>query len=376
MNRERPSLVRAGWVLFVILATMAALWVTRVVTVPLALALFVVVLAWPLQRWLEDKRVPRGLAYVLTLTGVLLVVAAFAGILYACVQNVANKAPEYEDRMTELQERARGWMHTAEAVTGNGEGSGNEKEGGNRTADDDASATGASSGSGEGDDSGVGDGNGAVSMESIAGVAGKALVWSYAFLGQVVLVVTFTVLGLIEVHRFTTKIGEHLRPEVAERVREVVREVGGTLQRYMLVRTIVSATTGVLVGLFTWAIGLDFPLVWAVSSFLLNYIPMLGSIVAVVPPALFALMAPEWWVFFATLGGLTAIQFTIGNFIDPRLEGRILALSPLVLFFSIVFWGWFWGIPGALMGIPLTATIVIVCRKFEGGRWLAGLLSK
>jgi len=103
-------------------------------------------------------------------------------------------------------------------------------------------------------------------------------------------------------------------------------------------RALLSAAcaTGVLVGLFTWAIGLDMPFVWGVTSFLLNYIPMLGSIVAVIPPTLVAFLHP----------------------------------------FSIIFWGWVWSIPGALMGIPLTAGLVIFCRKFEATEWFAQLLEK
>ncbi len=343
--------LRAAAVGVLIVTTLAALWATRVVTIPLALSLFIVVLAWPLQRRLERSGVPRGAGYAVTLLAVLLVVSIFGGILFLCAKNVAAKAPEYDERLVSLQHNVWSWLESKGVTMSAGE-----------------SATG-----GEGQSA---DGPGGITLQSLLDWVGPAFAWSYAFLGQVVLVVTFTVLGLVEAHRLSEKLGKHLRPKSAEMIRDVGDEVGSTLQRYMVVRTAVSAATGLLVGFYTWAIGLDFPLVWGVSSFLLNYIPMLGSIVAVFPPSVFALVHPEGWVFFATLAGLTVIQFTIGNFVDPRLEGRILSLSPFVLFFSIIFWGWLWGIPGALLGIPLTASLVIVCRKFEPTHGLAGLLTK
>jgi AI-2 transport protein TqsA len=348
INDSRFRALRVMLALLVILALVAALRATAAVTMPVGLALFVVVLAWPVQEWLERRRIPRWVAYCLTLFCIILVLAVFLGLLYASVRNVVSKAPEYEGRFAEAYQDMRAWAEARGlgAATDAVENAGNGEEG-------------------EG-----------ASPEMIAGAARSVITYGYGLLGMLTLTITFTVLGLVEVHRFREKLRSSVRPELAKKVREAGREVGTTLQRYMVVRTIVSATTGILVGLYTWAIGLDFPLVWGVMSFLLNYIPVLGSIVSVVPPTLFALLHPEWWVFFAALGGLTVIQFTIGNFIDPRLEGRILALSPFVLFLSIVFWGWVWSIPGALMGIPITATIVIFCRKFAATQPVAALLTK
>lgn len=342
MNGSRPGTIHVLLALLVVFSSIAALRATSTVTMPVALAFFVVILAWPLQQWLERKRVPRRLAYCGTLLGILVVSAAFVGLLYVCGQNVAAKAPEYEDRIAEIYRDVRSWLDDQKAAADRGD------------EDDEERA----------------------SPEMILQAMRAIAAWSYGFLGIFTLTVTFTVLGLIEVHRFREKVGSSVQPALAQKLKEAGREVGRTLQRYVLARTIVSGTTGVLVGLYTWAIGLDFPLVWGVSSFLLNYIPVLGSIVAVIPPSLIALLQPEWWLFVATLGGLTIIQFSIGNLADPRIEGRILSLSPFVLFLSIVFWGWVWGIPGALMGIPITAAIVTFCRKFESTRTFAELIMK
>ena len=340
MNDERLQTIRPLISILVLFAAVAALKATSAVTMPVALAIFIVILAWPLQRWLEQKYVPRTLAYCITLSAILFVFACFVGLLYLCVQSVAAKAPEYEEQFSAIYEKARVWIQDRGPETG--------------PANETESAT----------------------TGTILEALRAAVIWGYGLLGLFTLTITFLVLGLIEVYRFREKLHSSVQPKAATVFREAGREVSVTLQRYMLVRTVVSASTGLAVGLYTWGIGLDFPLVWGVSSFLLNYIPVLGSIVAVIPPSAFALLHPDAWVFFAALGGLTLIQFTIGNFIDPRLEGKILALSPFILFLSITFWGWVWSIPGALMGIPITATIVIFCRKYEPSRWLATLLTK
>ena len=147
------------------------------------------------------------------------------------------------------------------------------------------------------------------------------------------------------------------------------------IRRFMVTRTLTSGITGLLTGLYTWVIGLDFPLVWAVLAFVLNYVPVLGSVVAVIPPTLVAMIQPDsGWLAVLTLGGLFIIQFTVGNYVDPVLQGRFLALSPFLLFFSIVFWGWVWGIAGALLAVPLTLGLVTFCQGFESSRWVVELL--
>lgn len=144
----------------------------------------------------------------------------------------------------------------------------------------------------------------------------------------------------------------------------------------MLALSITSAISGVATAVFAAAVGLDLALMWGFTTFLLNYIPTLGPLVAVIPPSLFALFQ------FEGLGrpalvflGIGAIQFFIGNFVDPKIEGRVLSLSPFVVLFGIVLWGWIWGVFGAFLAVPLTAAIVIVCREFESTRWIAVMLS-
>ncbi len=393
MDVPTSRTVRIGWVVFLCVVVLILLRLVSAVFVPLALALFTIALAWPLQCRLEKWRFPRPLAYVFTLLSVLVVVGIFAGLIYACARNVAEKAPDYRERFSELHQEAKRWMAVQrrkaaldlddepEAAPASDEPDPSQASGGGGALDTSPGAAGAPPAGAPGEStasssSGNGGGNNNSDPSGLMDFAGKVLAFAYGLVGQLALLITFTILGLIEIHRFTEKLERRLPSPAGITVRDICSEIASKLQRYMMLRTLISATTGVLVWLFTWLIGLEFPLVWGVLSFLLNYIPTLGSIVAVIPPTLFAGITGDASLFLTTLAGLTVIQFTIGNLLDPRLEGRVLRLSPLLLFLSMVFWGWMWGIPGALLGIPILSAIFIVCRRFDATRPIADVLEK
>jgi len=148
------------------------------------------------------------------------------------------------------------------------------------------------------------------------------------------------------------------------------------LGRYLGIKTIVSAATGLCAGLLTWSIGLDFPLLWAMLAFLLNYVPTIGSIIAAVPAVLLALVQPELGPGAAsgTAIGFVAINIVFGNFVEPRLMGYGVGISPLVVFLGLVFWGWVFGPIGMLLSVPLTMTLKLPLESNERTRWIAILL--
>ena len=156
------------------------------------------------------------------------------------------------------------------------------------------------------------------------------------------------------------------------------RSVTAIAQRfrwYLVVRTVLGAITGTLYGLWTWAFGLEFALVWGLLGFLLNYIPTLGSIVAGALPIAFAFFTKDFGTALIIGAGLLVIEQVMGNFVDPRLQGKQLSLSPLVVLFSLLVWGWIWGVPGALLAVPLTVLITIVFTHLSGLRRIALMLS-
>ncbi len=143
------------------------------------------------------------------------------------------------------------------------------------------------------------------------------------------------------------------------------------LGRYLGIKTGVSLLTGICAGLFTWLIGLDFPLLWGMLAFLLNYIPTIGSILAAIPAVLLAIIQLGWPAAGATAGAFLGINLVLGNFLDPRLMGHGVGISPLVVFTGLFFWGWILGPIGMLLSVPLTMSVKMALEADASTRWIA-----
>ncbi|QOL24765.1 AI-2E family transporter [Thalassotalea sp. LPB0316] len=158
------------------------------------------------------------------------------------------------------------------------------------------------------------------------------------------------------------------------RLNQIERFVS-SVNSYIAIKAAVSVVTGVLVSLMLWAFGLDFYLLWGVLAFLLNFIPNIGSILAAIPAVLLALVQlnPVTAGFIGL--GYLIINLVMGNIVEPRYLGKGLGLSTLVVFLSLIFWGWLFGTVGMLLSVPLTMIIKIGLENSEEGRWFADLLS-
>ncbi|MEZ9139869.1 MULTISPECIES: AI-2E family transporter [unclassified Shewanella] len=148
-----------------------------------------------------------------------------------------------------------------------------------------------------------------------------------------------------------------------------------SVNQYMVIKTLVSIATGIIIGIGLSIIGVDYALLWAVVAFLFNYIPNIGSIIAAIPAVLLAFiqMGPG-------AAGVTALLYlgtntVMGNAVEPRFMGRGLGLSTLVVFLSLIFWGWLLGSVGMLLSVPLTMVVKIALESSEDGKWFAILLS-
>jgi AI-2 transport protein TqsA len=146
-------------------------------------------------------------------------------------------------------------------------------------------------------------------------------------------------------------------------------------RRYLLVRTQMSAMTGLLVGVFAWITGLQFAVEWGAIAFTLNYIPFIGPFIATLFPTLLAMTQFDSWQ--AVLGVfvcLNIIQFVVGSYIEPRVAGNMLSISPLFVLFAIFFWTFLWGIFGTFIGVPIALAVLTFCDQHSTSRWLADLL--
>lgn len=190
-----------------------------------------------------------------------------------------------------------------------------------------------------------------------------------------VVTVVFLMLGLLEVRGVDRQLAR-IPGEVAPRLRRAAVETAGKFRSYMAVRTLVSLVVGFAVWGFVWLMGLDLAPQWGVMAFVLNYIPFIGPLVATLFPTIFAILQFESWqtavvVFLC----LNVIQVVSGNYVEPMLTGKQLALSPFMVLLSVFLGTFLWGVPGAFMGVPVLIAAVAICRQFEGGRWVAALLS-
>jgi predicted PurR-regulated permease PerM len=155
---------------------------------------------------------------------------------------------------------------------------------------------------------------------------------------------------------------------------EGMRDFMQNLGRYLGIKTLVSIATGMCAGVLTWSLGLDFPLLWAMIAFLLNYVPTIGSIIASVPAILLALVQLGPAAAGATAMGYVGINVVFGNFLEPRLMGYGVGISPLVVFVGLVAWGWIFGPVGMLLSVPLTMTLKMALENDERTQWVAILL--
>lgn len=198
----------------------------------------------------------------------------------------------------------------------------------------------------------------------IAPVLMKSSQFFIAFFSNATLVLIFLVFMLLAKPYSRIKMREAL-PTQADRVISITEAISRQISAYLSTLFVLSLATGLIVwGALAWFFNDDFALTWGLLAFVLNFIPTVGSIVASVPPVLIAVVNhyPSLWPAVGVAVTLLAIQMTIGNFIAPKIYGDRLNLSPVVILLFLCFWGWLWGIPGALLAVPIAAGIQITCR--------------
>lgn len=301
------------------------------VLVPLLLAGFIATVTSPLVFWLHARNVPVGLTVLLAILIDVAVLVAFGALIGNSVNQFYERLPSYQERLGVLA-----------LEFGNlGAQMGLEFE---------------SSGA----------------PGAMMGMLASGLRSIAAVLSNIVLVLLIVAFMLLEVTGFKEKLGLLVEdPASLERVQRASREVN----TYLVVKTASSVVTGLLVGIWTAIWGVDLPVLWGLIAFFLNYIPTLGSIIASIPPIVLALIQFGPGSALVIASGYLTVNMTIGSVIEPRVLGRALGLSPLVVFLSMVFWGWLLGPIGALLSVPLTMIIKIVMANSEDFRWVAVLLA-
>jgi predicted PurR-regulated permease PerM len=201
----------------------------------------------------------------------------------------------------------------------------------------------------------------------LAALSGSVAVYMGTFFGKLTLVLIFLVFMLLGKPYFNYKVAAAFPPERASKFAEITGSISKQIGQYLVVKVAISGTTGVLVWLALALLQVEFALTWGALAFFLNFIPNIGSILASIPPILLAVVQyyPSVWIPVFTAVVLLLIQMTMGNLVEPKIMGDSLNLSPVIILLALVFFGWMWGITGALLSVPITAAIKIVCENIE-----------
>lgn len=314
----------------------AALKWSYPVTLPLAAAGLIVAAAWPIKPWL-DRMLPPVFSYAGTVLVLFLIVASFLMAVYFSFSRVFQALVERQDQFKQLYDAYAAWAGGHGLPT---------------------LARGADSG------------------QRLIGVAQAVLAAAYDAMTYAGVTAVLVIFALPEVPAWRDKLRGRLHGSERHELLATVSEIADKVRSYLWTMTVSSLITGVASCLFALTVGLDLALVWGTLNFLLNYIPLVGNIVGIVPPVLYAAVQfQDWQTPLIVFIGYGVLQLGISNFVEPFLQGRSLSLSPLAVLVALSFWSWMWGIAGALLAVPLTAALLIMCQHFRSTAWVAEMLS-
>lgn len=193
-----------------------------------------------------------------------------------------------------------------------------------------------------------------------------------SLVSNTLLILIVSVFILMEIRSFIFK--ANVIELVQNKSLKYLDEIGSSIRHYLTIKTIVSLFTGVLVTIWLLILGIDYPVLWGLLAFLLNYIPNIGSIIAAIPAALLALVQLGVAGMIWTVAGYLTVNLVMGNIVESRMMGKGLGLSTLVVFLSLIFWGYIFGAIGMFLSVPLTIAIKIMLEQQENTRWIAMLL--
>lgn len=312
---------------------------------PFLIALFVVTLSLPVLFWLK-QRLPSMLAVLGTILMDIVVLAAVGSLVGTTVNQLADDMDKYQDRLTALVDQGSEWL-----------------------VERDLQPEWLSSPAMEGSE--PSDLLSRLDSSLLFDFANQALRYTATAFSSLLIISFIVIFMLFEAATFRAKVRMAFTGAGAEgRFSRVMHEI----QHYIGIKTVVSAATGLLIGVWVGVLGVDFAIFWGLVAFVLNFIPNLGSIIAAVPTTLLAMVQIGVGQALLVALGYLVVNMVIGNLIEPHLMGRRLGLSTLVVVLSLVFWGWVWGPIGMLLSVPLTMVLKIMLENTEEFRWVAVLL--
>jgi predicted PurR-regulated permease PerM len=305
---------------------------------PFLMALFISIAVAPFNTWLQKRKLPVGVAVALVITLILGAIGLVGLLLGETIAAFSRSAGFYQERLNRLSADFVNWLRASGLEIPN--------------------------------DSPLSE----ISPGTVMMLVGNLLSQLASLLADGLLILLTVVFILLEAGGFPRKMKSVLKdPEESLPRIEAFR---GAVQRYVALKSLISIATGILIWIWLLVLGIDFAPLWGFMAFLLNYIPNIGSILAAIPAVSLALVQLGPGSAVAALAGYLVVNNVVGNFVEPRIMGRGMGLSTLVVFISLVAWGWIFGTIGMLLSVPLTMTLKIGFESSRDHRWVSRLLSQ
>jgi AI-2 transport protein TqsA len=338
---QENKVVTASLLIIVIFIGGVVLRLAKPVLFPFFLAVFLSFVLAPLEEFLTRLKIPRAIAIIFILILTFFILYLLASLIYTTGKAFAAELPDYSQKvsslLTSIQEKynisGAEWQPFDWA---------NQFD-----------------------------------LNKAGGILLDSLGPFFSFISNLFLVVLFLIFILAGRGQIVPKINRAFIRERASKVCGVIQNIDCQIQRYLAIKTMVSFFTGVLALVVLMLFGLDFAILFGLLTFILNYIPNIGSFIATAFPVFIAIFQFETiWPAVWILVILVLIQQIMGTFIEPRLMGEGLDLSPLVILFFLFFWGWLWGIPGMILAVPIAAIVKIVTSNIPELDFIAVFMSK
>jgi predicted PurR-regulated permease PerM len=319
-----------------VIIIIAGMMQAKTILIPILLSIFLSIISVQPIFWLNRKKVPYPLAVIIVLLVFLVLFLLLGGLIGNSLANFTNNVPVYSANLKKMM------VVVAEQL--------------NRL--------------------GI-----TISSEQFLELVnpGNLLKYIAQGLGEIgfivsnlFLILIISVFILMEVRGFILK--ANAIELVQNKSLKYLDEIGNSIRHYLSIKTVISLITGILVTIWLVILEVDYPVLWGVVAFLLNYIPSIGSIIAAVPAVLLALIQHGGSGFLWTAVGYLVINLVMGNIIEPKIMGQGLGLSTLVVFLSLIVWGYVFGSIGMFLSVPLTMSIKIMLEQTENTKWIAMLL--
>lgn len=333
---ERPT--NRGFLINVaaFVVVIAGMQAASSIIVPFLLAMFITIICAPPFFWLKRKGISTGFSMIIIILGVICLGSLIVAMIGTSVDKLTNAMPFYEQRLKSQIDALFLWLR--------GMGANIPEEPFIKPFE----------------------------LNQIMELTRRTLSGMASVLSNTLLITLTVIFMLLEASGFPAKLRASTRNAAASL--SSFYQAIDNIKRYVAIKSLISLGTGIGVVIFLSVLGVDFPVLWGLLAFLLNFVPNIGSIIAAVPAVMLALVEMGPGTAALTALGYLVVNFIFANLIEPRVMGRGLGLSTLVVFLSLVFWGWVLGPVGMLLSVPLTMTAKIILDSHEETRGLAILL--